>query len=64
MILGRVAVGALIFAVTIAIQIGIIRAWIDDTAVDMTGWGCILTLILATYCTVSGLWLLIHFGYI
>lgn len=64
MILGRAAVGVLIFAVTVAIQIGIIRAWIDDTAADMTGWACILMILITTYCTASGLWLLIHFGYI
>lgn len=32
MMLERFVVGVLIFTVTIAIQIEIIRAWIDDTA--------------------------------
>lgn len=64
MILGRFAVGILIFAVTMALQLGIFKAWTDTSAVDMTGWGCVLTLILTAYCTASGLWLLIHFGYV
>lgn len=64
MILGRIAVTILIFALTMAMQIGIIEAWTNTSAVDMTGWGCILSILICSYCTGSGLYLLIHFGYL
>jgi len=64
MILGRFAVGILLFVLTFAMHLGIVKIFTDDTNADLVGWGCFLIIILTTYCTTSGLWLLIHFGYI
>jgi len=64
MILGRVAVGVLLFALAFAMHLGIVKIFEDGTNDDLIGWGCFLIIVLTTYCTTSGLWLLIHFGYI
>lgn len=64
MFLGRLAVGLLIFAIVIAMIVSIYKSLTDTSAVDLTGWAVILTVTIATYCTGSGLYLLIHFGYL
>lgn len=64
MILGRLAVGVLIFVMVIAMIISIYKCLTDISACDMTGWAIILIIVIATYCTSSGLYLLIHFGYL
>lgn len=64
MVLGRLAVGILIFTIVTAMIYSIYKLLSDISAVDMTGWAIILILVIATYCTGSGLYLLIHFGYL
>ena len=64
MFLGRLAVGLLIFVIVIAMIVSIYKSLTDTSAVDLTGWAVMLTIAIATYCTGSGLYLLIHFGYL
>lgn len=64
MFLGRLAVGVLIFVIVIAMIVSIYKSLTDTSACDMTGWAVILSLVIATYCTASGLYLLIQFGYL
>jgi len=64
MFLGRLAVGVLIFVIVIAMIVSIYKSLTDTSACDMTGWAVILIIVIAAYCTGSGLYLLIHFGYL
>lgn len=64
MTLGMTAVGVLIFVIVIAMIFSIYKSLTDTSACDMTGWAAILIIVIATYCTGSGLYLLIHFGYL
>ena len=59
MILGRVAVGAIIFFAT-CFLLSKLNEWFngDGSAVDMSGLGIVVILIFAIYCTASGLYLL------
>lgn len=63
MFLGRLAVGLIIFMlITGAIMWLYDRA--TDSSKDITGWAITLAFSMGIYCTGSGLYLLIHFGYL
>ena len=62
MFLGRLAVGLIIFVLVSGAIIWLYDAVSD--AKDVTGWMITLSLVMGTYCTISGLYLLIHFGYL
>ena len=64
MILGRFAVAILIFVLVIGMMVIAYKAWTDTSAVDMSGVAIACMLSIAMYCTASGLYLLIHFGYL
>ena len=58
MILGRLAVGLIIFVAVAAIMI-CIPDWLGDTsACDLTGLVVLCTLLISLYCAISGTYLL------
>lgn len=63
MFLGRLAVGLIIFVLITGAIIWFYDATMDRTK-DVTGWAITLAIGMGGYCTVSGLYLLIHFGYL
>ena len=63
MLLGRLAVGLIIFVLITGAIIWLYDATMASTK-DVTGWAITLAFGMGIYCTVSGLYLLIHFGYL
>lgn len=63
MFLGRLAVGLIIFVLIAGANIWLYDG-ATDSSKDVTGWAITLAFSMGIYCTGSGLYLLIHFGYL
>ena len=58
MILGRIAVGFIIFGLIAFILINFPNWVMDGTAADMTGLVVLCTILISLYCAISGTYLL------
>ena len=58
MILGRLAVGIIIFAAVVSLMASVISALNDTSAVDMSGWIALVIIVIALYCSISATYLL------